>query len=202
MDIIASFNTSRLGLNFFLSPPLLSKSLPSPSPPPPPPLPLPSPHSPSPPSPPPPLPPCLPLPFPLLPSLPSSSSPPPSFLPLAPLLPLKLSMGSSWHPEADVSSSTEQHSKSFALEIVEDSDGGEEDVSLQLEYQRLQETSASRCQEEPMLNFRGNKGASGRNEGGGEEEEGRDGSRGNGSGRRGYYLNLSYASQLFVFVFK
>ena len=55
--------------------------------------------------------------------------------------------------------SAEQHLRVFALEIVEGSDGGEEDVSLQLEYQRSQETSASGCQEEPMLNFRGNRGS-------------------------------------------
>nr|POF02102.1 hypothetical protein CFP56_56746 [Quercus suber] len=84
-----------------------------------------------------------------------------------------------------IKASAEQHLRAFALEIVKGSDGDEEDVSFQLEYQHSQETSASRCQEEPMLNFRGNRGASGRNEGGGEEEEGRDGSRGNGSANRG-----------------
>ena len=78
----------------------------------------------------------------------------------------------------------EQHLKVFALEIVEGSDGAEEDVSLQLEYQRSQETSISRCQEEHMLNFRGNGGGSDRDEREGEEEEGRNGGRGNGSGRR------------------
>ena len=78
--------------------------------------------------------------------------------------------------------SAEQHLRVFALEIVEGSDGGEEDVSLQLEYQRSQETSISRCQEEHMLHFRGNRGGSDRDKGEGEEEEGRNGGRGNGSG--------------------
>ncbi|XP_075663530.1 uncharacterized protein LOC142633146 [Castanea sativa] len=80
--------------------------------------------------------------------------------------------------------SAEQHLRVFALEIVEGSDGAEEDVSLQLEYQRSQETSISRCQEEHRLNFRGNRGGSDSDEGEGEEEEGRNGGRGNGSGRR------------------
>nr|POE84523.1 hypothetical protein CFP56_67095 [Quercus suber] len=66
-----------------------------------------------------------------------------------------------------IKASAEQHLRVFALEIVKGSDGDEEDVSFQIEYQRSQETSASGCQEEPMLNFRGNRGASGRNEGGG-----------------------------------
>ena len=80
--------------------------------------------------------------------------------------------------------SAEQHLRAFALEIVEGSDGGEEDVSLQLEYQRSQETSISRCQEEHMLHFRGNRGGSDRDEGEGEEEERRNGGIGNGSGRQ------------------
>nr|POF02103.1 hypothetical protein CFP56_56747 [Quercus suber] len=39
--------------------------------------------------------------------------------------------------------SAEQHLRVFALEIVKGSDGDEEDISFQLEYQRSQETSAS-----------------------------------------------------------
>ena len=80
--------------------------------------------------------------------------------------------------------SAEQHLRVFALEIVEGSDGGEEDVSLQVEYQPSQETSTSGRQEEQMLHFRGNRGGSDRDKGEGEEEEGRNGGRGNGSGRR------------------